>query len=506
MTGLNAKLKRRLSMKPVRQVRTQPQRGKTFQKLWILMLVLFAGTGIANSQKWVPLTHQPTFSANTAILRTDGGVIVQDFATQDWWLLTPDSNGNYRNGTWSQLASMPSGYGPYLYASAVLPDDRLLVEGGEYNEGMADWTNRGAIYDEKIDQWESVSPPSGWSTIGNTQSVVLANGKFMISNCCVKEAAIWDAKTQTWSSTGTGKADSYSYEGWTLLPSGNVLTVDVSNGTESELYNPSTGKWSLAGSTVVPLVACEDQIGPAVLRPDGTVFAVGANGNTAIYNSSSGKWSEGPTFPKNGEGQQLAVPSGPAALLPDGNVLVDTSPVSTSDCGAAGSKFFEFNGKTLTHVPAPPNAPNDPSYVGRMLVLPDATVLFTDTSNDVELYVPKGSPKKTWAPNISSYPHTVTRGDAYVIKGTQFNGLSQGAMYGNFAQMATNYPLVRIKNSATKHEFYCRTTNFSSMGVATRSEAVSFTLVIPSNAETGSSTLVVVTNGIQSKAVDITVQ
>jgi len=468
-----------------------------------LLLALFAGSGIANSQEWVPLKHQPSISAGTAILRTDGRVMVQDAGEgeRDWWLLTPDINGSYRNGTWSELALMPSGYGPLLYASAVLPDDRLIVEGGEYNLGMADWTNLGAIYDEKTNQWESVSPPSGWTTIGNTQSVVLADGKFMISNCCAQEAAIWNAKTQTWSSTGTGKADSYASEGWTLLPSGKVLTVDVWNGTESELYNPATGEWSLAGSTVVPLVTCQ-QIGPAVLRPDGTVFAVGANGNTAIYNSSSGKWSAGPTFPKNGQGQQLGVPSGPAALLPDGNVLVDTSP----PCFNAGSKFFEFNGKTLTPVPAPPNAPIDSSYVGRMLVLPDATVLFTDSTNDVELYLPKGSPKKSWAPHISSYPHTVTRGDAYVIKGTQLNGLSQGAMYGNNAQMATNYPLVRIQNTATKHQFYCRTTSFSSMAVATGSKVVSFTFEVPSSMETGPSTMVVVTNGIKSQAVYVTVQ
>src|SRR5579863_4861326 len=363
--------------------KTRPQHGI---RLGILLLALFTGSSIASSQQWVPLTHQSPISANVAILRTDGGVMVQDFATQDWWLLTPDSTGSYRAGTWSQLASMPQGYGPYVYASAVLPDDRLLVEGGEYNEGMADWTNRGAIYDEKTNEWESVSPPSNWTTIGNSQSVVLANGKFMIANCCAQEAAIWDAERQTWSSSGTGKADSYANEGRTLLPNGKVLTVDVWNGTESELYSPATGRWSLAGSTDAPLVACNHQIGPAVLRPDGTVFAVGANGNTAIYNSFSGKWSAGPTFPKNSGGQQLAVPGGPAALLPDGNVLVDTSPVSTSGCGFSGSKFFEFNGKTLIPVPAPPNAPNDPSYVGSMLALPDGTVLFTDTTNDIELY------------------------------------------------------------------------------------------------------------------------
>jgi len=37
------------------------------------------------------------------------------------------------NGTWLQLASLPPGYSPLYFASAVLPDGRLIVEGGEFN-------------------------------------------------------------------------------------------------------------------------------------------------------------------------------------------------------------------------------------------------------------------------------------------------------------------------------------------------------------------------------------
>ena len=70
---------------------------------------------------------------------TDGQVLVQEenpsnaAGTGNWWVLTPDSSGSYQNGTWSQVESMPSGYAPQYYASAVLPDGRLVIEGGEYN-------------------------------------------------------------------------------------------------------------------------------------------------------------------------------------------------------------------------------------------------------------------------------------------------------------------------------------------------------------------------------------
>jgi hypothetical protein len=276
--------------------------------------------------------------------------------------------------------------------------------------------------------------------------------------------------------------------------------VDVWNGLQSELYNPSTGTWSLAGSTVVQLPnrTC-DEIGPAVLRPQGDVFAVGATSNTAIYNTSSGTWKPGPTLPSG-----LGADDGPAALLPDGNVLVDTSP--SSPCYSAGSKFFEYNGTSLAPVPGPPRAASDPSYVGRMLVLPTGHILFTDGSTQVEIYTPSGTYQSAWQPTITSAPSSVTRGHTnYLIGGTQFNGFSQGAMYGDDAQMATNYPLVRITNNATGHVFYAKTHDPSTMGVATGKAAVSTEFDVPSTVETGASTLVVVANGIPSKEVNITV-
>ena len=64
-----------------------------------------------------------------------------------WWKLTPDINGVYVNGTWTQIATLPNGYAPDAYASAVLPDGRVIVEGGEYNGNNSTpvWTNQGAV-------------------------------------------------------------------------------------------------------------------------------------------------------------------------------------------------------------------------------------------------------------------------------------------------------------------------------------------------------------------------
>jgi hypothetical protein len=470
---------------------TSPQRILAFS----LGALLFCAA-LAGAQTWTPLVHQPTFGASTALLLTDGTVMVHSNGGSTWWRLTPDVTGSYVNGTWSQLASLPSGYAPLYYASAVLPDGRVIVEGGEYNNFSAVWTSQGAIYNPASNTWTSVAPPSGWSSIGDAQSAVLPNGTFMLANALTFESALLNASTLTWTPTGSGKADNNNEEGWTLLPNGKVLTIDTHNGTSTEVYNPATGSWSFAGNTVVQIVM-DSEIGPAVLRPNGTVFATGGTSNTAIYNSAFGTWSAGPTFP-NG----LDLFDGPAALLPNGNVLTQASPGEF----AAPSQFFEFNGSSLIAAPAPPRASVNPSYVGRMLILPTGQILLTDGSTDVEIYTPGGTYQSSWQPTINSFPSSVTPGTAnYSITGWQFNGLSQGSMYGDDAQSATNYPLVRITNNATGHVFYAKTHNHSTMAVATGNTVVSTQFDVPANVEAGASQLEVVANGIPSPPVSIQV-
>src|SRR5437016_4906777 len=114
------------------------------------------------------------------MLLTDGTVIIEDFCTSpaQWYRLTPNRKGNYAHGTWSKIAAMPSGYSPLFFAQQVLPDGRVIINGGEYNNCSADWTNKGALYDPVADGWTSVSPPSGWSTIGDAQSIILPDGTY----------------------------------------------------------------------------------------------------------------------------------------------------------------------------------------------------------------------------------------------------------------------------------------------------------------------------------------
>lgn len=459
------------------------------------------------------------------LLLTDGSVLVHSEPNcncptaptdyQSWWKLTPDASGSYVNGTWTQVATPPNGYAPLYFSSAVLPDGRVLVEGGEYQNGNSAWQTGGAIYDPVKNTWTNVNPPAGWTSIGDAQSTILPDGTYMQADCCSKNEAAFNPATLTWTElAATNKFDIHDEEGWTLLPSGKLLTVDAyvwqydATGTNSEIYDPATQTWTSAGSTINQLWdscgtsnGASYELGPGVLRPDGTVFYAGANtcgpGHTSIYNSKTGTWTAGPDFPLIYAGTDA-----PAALEPNGKVLEFASP---SRFYPPAGQFFEWDGATLSMASTPPSALEDASYVGHLMVLPTGQIMFTDYSTDVEIYTPLGTANPSWSPTITNYPHGVTRGSTYQITGTQFNGLSQANAYGDDYQAATNYPLVRIVNTATGHVFYCRTHDHSTMAVATGSKKVWTNFDVPANIETGASQLFVVANGIASSPVYITV-
>ncbi len=479
----------------------------------------------AYAQTWQPLTNTPTFNAGVSLLLTDGTIMVyhldsEGYGTGLWSKLTPDVNGSYVNGTWTTIASMPSGYAPLYFASAVLPDGRVICEGGEYNEQAGGEVNLGAIYDPVANKWTSVAPPSGWANIGDASSVVLPNGTFMLADSLTGQAAFLEPTTLTWKAASmAGKADGNNEEGWTLLPDGAVLTVDTndpSNLTNSEQYFASKGEWVTAGSTVVQLDATQSndggshEIGPGVLLPNGTVFWSGATGNTAVYTPATGgtgAWVAGPTFPTITKGkrtEQLGTADAPGTMEINGNALVLASPVG-SETYDPPSSFFEFNGTTLTSVVGTATSAEEPSYAGSFLILPTGEILFTDFTTDIEVFTSAGTYKAAWRPRIESVPTTLTRGDTYVVSGVLLNGVSQGSFYGDDGQMAENYPIVQITNIASGHVFYARTHGHSAMPVHSTA-TVTTNFDVPTGAEAGASDLRVIADGIPSKPVAVTLQ
>jgi len=487
---------------------------KVFRTLGIVLLALTVLSVIASAQEpftagtWTATKSAPPSAVAHAVLLTDGSVLVNSFFfsshVDSWYRLVPDNTGSYINGTWKNAGSLPSGYNPLYFASSVLPTDQVVVIGGEYNNGSGVWTTLGALYTPQTNKWTSITAPTGWTTVGDPQSVILPNGHMMLANCCTTDEAILTLSglTASWATTGTGKFDVNDEEGWTLLPNGKVLTVDAyvfksCCALGYQTYDPTTGAWTTpSNNTVVNLVDPGSfELGPMPLLPSGVVFAAGATTNNAIYDPVAGSWSSAPKF-----GGTLDIADGPAAVLPSGNALFDTSPGVFN----TGSKFFEWDGTTMNATSAPSNAPVDSSYVGNMVVLPSGQVLFTDFSNSVQIYTPSGSPCAGCAPTIKFVASTLTHGSkANQIAGTQFNGLTAGSYYGDDNQAATNWPVVRITDSAS-HVVYCRSYGWSG-GVAQGSTLTTAWFQIPPSIALGAGSLEVVTNGIASAPVSVTI-
>jgi hypothetical protein len=467
------------------------------------------------------------------LLASDGTVLVHAVThigngTSRWYKLTPDSTGSYADGTWSQIASMPAGYNPEYFASAILPDGRMIVEGGEYLGGTPAWTNKGAIYNPVNDTWRSVAPPGGWANIGDAQSEVLANGTFMLAQACQNctspngtlstADALFNATGLNWIVPPVaGKNDPNDEEGWTLEPSGQILTVDTWLTPSTELFNPTNLTWSIAGNTPKsPVNGPAAEIGPAVEMPGGNTLVVGAGSGpenpapctthtpapTQLYNYAAGRWVNGPPIPTIG-GMQYDSADGPGSILPDGNVLFDVSPCVFN----APIVFYEYNPGSNTLIPVQniPNAANDSTYYTRLLALPNGQVLFNDESKQMLVYTAGGTPDPSWAPSITSLSsRALTPGQPASLSGSQLAGLDPGATYGDDDQNNTNFPLVRITNSASGVVTYARTTNWSSVSVAPgASSSTNFT--VPTTTPAGRSTLQVVANGIASQSVAVTI-
>lgn len=460
-----------------------------------------------NSGSWQRSVSSPPAAVGLPLLLTDGTVICHGPSTNKWYKLTPTSTGSYQNGTWTTIAPMQNDYGPLYFASSVLPDGRVVVIGGEYNLDQGGvWTNKGAFYNPTTNKWTNLPAPAGWTNIGDSQCHVLADGRFLLANFADTRMAILNATTMTWTPVqGSGKVDRFDEEGWVLLPDGTILTCDAIKAPHAERYLPGNDRWISAGDT--PQSLCDaptQELGPMLLMPDGKVFAFGATGHNAIYTPGAnindpGTWKAAPDFPNIGG--QLDIADGPAVLMPNGKLLAYASP----GFAQAPSHFYEWDGTSLLEVNNLPNSSTNPSFVGNFLLLPNGQVMFTDLSRDVEFYNPVGAPKDAWRPTIQTVPNLLVLGKTMTLKGTQLNGITQGSSYGDDSTNNTNYPLVRITYKTSHHVTYFRTHDHSSMGVQTGSKIVSTNFDVPSNAEVGQATLEVVTNGIPSAPVNVTV-
>lgn len=466
------------------------------------------------------------------LLLSDGTVMVQGGnsgggQTTNWYKLTSDSTGGYTNGQWTTLASMH--YPRDYYASDVLTNGMVFVAGAEYGLG----TTNAELYNPFTDFWAIIPIPSGIITENNvvstnsggnnagfsdSGSVVLNNGKvlvFPVNPATNGVDAVYDPAANNWTTTAIQVAGSSEDEASTVkLPDDSILVIDGGAQT-SERYLPSSNTWTNDGEVQDSLFDIYGgEQGAAILLPNGKAFFIGSTPATAIYtpsgNPGPGSWTNGPVIPNN-----LGAPDAPAAMMVNGKILCALSPTpyvldGTNQVFTTPIYFYEYDYNDHSAGPQGTfnqiNAPNGSltnggsTFACRMLDLPDGTVLFTD-GNNLYVYKPDGAPLPDGQPAINSVSWNAD--GSLHLSGTLFNGISQGAAYGDDAQMDSNYPLVRFTDGSGKIT-YGRTFNWSSTSVRTGGKIVTTECKLPANVYANGSvaySMQVVANGIASAPV-----
>ena len=498
----------------------------------ILLLPMCATAGGTWTLLTPPFGNSTPAGLNLMLLLSDGTVMAA--ITGDptygqgvqniWYRLTPDTHGSYVNGTWRLLARMHDTRD--AYASVVLRDGRVFVAGGEYGSGRA----TAEVYDPQNNTWTSAPVPSSLldptqhspvlaspNSDGNQGFIdsiakILPDGRVLIAPVGPNHwggTLIYDPIANSWTN-GPNTFSAYQDEAsWVKLPDDSILTVDPF-GINSERYIPSLNQWVQDGIVPVSLYDSCDEIGPAFLLPDGHAFFIGGNGHTALYtptgSTNPGTWVQGPDIPGG-----LAAPDAPAAMMVNGKILCAVSYPCSNENFPSPMHHYEYDpvANSFTQVSDPPflscptcfpQPPPDPgpTYTAAMLDLPDGTVLYTHSTGSLFAYQPDGSPLVSGKPTISSI--TQNADGSYHLIGTKLNGISEGAAYGDDAQMDSNYPLVRLTDGSG-NVYYARTYNWSSTSVMTGSTLISTEFRLPPSVAAGPYSLVAVANGNASDPV-----
>ena len=121
----------------------------------------------------------------------------------------------------------------------------------------------------------------------------------------------------TWTSLKPYAVASSNEDSWVLMPDGTVAAPSCIVPGSTCVYDNATDTWKLGNSLPLNIVsAVGSEVGPGLLRYDGTAFFLGGNQNTAVYSpSSTPQWSNGPSLPQQ-NGQILGIMDGPGVLLP----------------------------------------------------------------------------------------------------------------------------------------------------------------------------------------------
>ncbi|HVU49639.1 MAG TPA: FG-GAP-like repeat-containing protein [Polyangia bacterium] len=459
-------------------------------------------------------------------LLTDGSILLGDMSGADgsgWYKLTPDINGKYESGTWTHVASnnIPRDLAP----SSMTASGKYLIAGGEDTVGDFNHSSL-EIYDPVADSWnlqQSHPDPLG---IGDTASSILPDGRWYVSSFRDSNTFIFNPQTLLWQqgpaidsssattgaiTPGCGSFQNGDERGWTLLQNGKLLDIFDS----WSLFDPSTLKWSTPTSSGVTVVSqCSWEIGPASLLYDGRLLQFGATnggkGSVAIFDPKGMNVVAGASAPDSNQWGDTS-----ASVMINGHVL--SAPATGNTGVGATPAIWDYDptqplDSAYTKIAARsasdglPAAATFPGMAAPIfLQLPTGQTLYIEGGGDTNLhfympnnltaYQPQTNVSPQYRPAITSI--SAPSSGVFTLTGTQINGLTNGASFGDDRNMASNYPLVYLQD-ASNRIFYARTFNFSSMTPAPAPTTHTCNFTLPPSIPNGTYTVHVSASGVAS--------
>ncbi len=237
--------------------------------------------------------------------------------------------------------------------------------------------------------------------------------------------------------------DASAEESWVKLPDGSILTYEIQGS------KPQTGQRFVPGATVA------DDSGVAAGTVPDRLDSTGGNQGIAPGKRAghfAAQW-QGALYLR--ERSYRAVHASPALNTPQGTWVAGPDMLDSnmqlvgcilmcrlrwrltarSSSGRARrppafpdrrrSEEYDPTANTMSIVTTTgPNLTNSP-FLDRMLDLPNGQVLVSDSSDQLFVYTPVGTPQAAWRPTVTSI--TPNLDGTFTLRGTQLNGLKRKA-------------------------------------------------------------------------------